>query len=174
MRGDLALQLRLALRPHGVVGAVAALAGAVAVGAVYLPWYEVHGEIGMLGVTRSSAIASLSGWEGQPWVWLAAALALPAIVVGVAVAIDRPPRRARSVLLLVALGIALVAGVAAMWPPPATRFLADDELQRLHDAREVVPDDVAVTFSVEPVDGIWVVLAAAGLMVAAAYAVREP
>ena len=173
MRGDLGLTLRLAVRPRGIIGLVGAVAGATALAAVYLPWYEVRATVTMLGDSRSRAIAVLSGWQAQPWIWIAAALALAAVAVGIAVAIDRAPRSPREVLLGIAVALVGVTGLSAVAAPPPRRFLADADLQRLDALADRMPSDVALEFSVEPSAGVWVALASAALLVAAAYGARE-
>ncbi len=173
MRGDLALQLRVALRSRGVLGIVA-LAGAVAtVVAVYLPWYEVQVRVEALDHTQAGAVTAIPGWQAQPWIWSVAGLAIVAAALGIALAIDRPPSWTREGLLAVAVGIALVAGASATVRPPDARFLADDRLRRLHATIAELPEDVQVDLGIRPATGIWVSLAGSALLVATAFAVRE-
>ncbi len=173
MRGDLALEMRLVLRREGAIGLAGAVAGAAGVVASYLPWYTVHATVSMLDETRTSAVASLPGWQAQPWIWTGTALAALAVALGVAIALDRPPRWWREGLLTAAIALASVAGISALVAPPWDRFMADAELQRLQSIAERVPRDVEVAFSVTPATGVWVALATAAVLLATALAARK-
>lgn len=173
MRGDLALHLRVALRSRGVLGIVALVAAAATLAAVYLPWYEVQVRVRALGHTQAGAVTAIPGWQAQPWIWSVAGLAVAAAVLGIALAIDRPPAWTREGLLAVAVGIALVAGASAIVRPPDQRFLADEDLRRLHAATAELPEDVQVDLGVRPAAGIWVSLAASALLLPTAFAIRE-
>lgn len=173
MRGDLGLQLRLALRSRGVLGIVAVVASGATVAAIYLPWYEVVVRIQAMGYADAGAVTAVPGWHGQPWIWLVAAFAGIGGVLGVLMAVDRPPSWTREGLLAVAIGIALVTGASALVRPPDERFLADERLRRLQAATAELPDDVEVELSVRPALGTWVSLASAALLLTTAFAVRE-
>lgn len=173
MRGDLALHARLLLRPRGIVGLVGAVAGLTAVAAVYLPWYEVRASISMLGASGARSVGGLVGWQAQPWVWLAAAIGLAAAIVGLAVAVDRGPARARALLGSAAAGIAAIGIISLLVAPPQERFMADRELQQLQTAAGNVPQDVDVGFGVRSAVGLWLTLSAAALLFASAVATPE-
>ncbi len=168
MRGDLALQSRIVLRPRGITGLVAAIAGATAVAAVYLPWYAVVAEVSMLGATRSRILATLPGWQAHPWAWVVAVIGIVCAGVGLAVAADRPPPRAALVLVVAAAALAVIALLSLMFVPPRARMAAGPELAELEWLSERVPEDVAIHLGVRPAGGLWVALAAAGLVAAAA------
>lgn len=173
MRGDLALQLRVALRSRGVLGLVTLVAAVATIAAVYLPWYEVQVRVEALGHSEAGAVTSIPGWQAQPWIWPVAGLAVGAAVLAVALAVDRPPSWTREGLLAVAVGIALVAGASAIARPPDQRFLADERLRRLQAATVELPEDVQVDLGVMPAAGIWVSLAASALLLASAFSLRE-
>lgn len=173
MRGDLALQARLSLRPRGVLGLVVVVAGLTGIAAVYLPWFRIRFDVAMLGDRKVGTIASLAGWEAQPWVWAIAALNVAVVALGIAAAIDRRASRTDLWLVAVAFVQAALTGLSALLPPPATRLLGEEHLTRLQSLPAVVPDDVAVRFSVDATVGLWVSLASAALLLAAALALRE-
>ncbi|MGH3441021.1 MAG: hypothetical protein ACRDUY_03045 [Nitriliruptorales bacterium] len=173
MRGDLALHARLLLRPRGIVGLVGAVAGLTAVAAVYLPWYEVRASISMLGGSSARSVAGLAGWEAQPWIWLAAAIGFAAAVVGLAVAVDLGPARARGLLGGAAGGLTAIAIVSLLLAPPQERFMTDRDLQQLQSAAGSVPSDVDVGFAVGSSVGLWLTLSAAALLFASAVATPD-
>lgn len=173
MRGDVALRLRLLLRPSALAGLVAAGAGGAALVAAYLPWYQVAAHVEMHGEAQSRWVASLAGWQAQPWGWVVPLLALVAIVMGLAVALDRPPRLARDLQLLSGLGMGAAVAAGALLFPPVARFdVAGSRLRELAELAGRLPDDVAMSFSVRPGAGLWVTLLAAVVLVVAALAGR--
>ncbi|HEX2027542.1 MAG TPA: hypothetical protein VHF25_06035 [Nitriliruptorales bacterium] len=173
MRGDLALQLRVALRPRGVVGVGGAFAGLAGVIAVYLPWYALHADVTMLGSVRSRAVAALTGWQAHPWVWLVAALGVVATIVGLSVAADRPIPASPEILFAAAIAMSLTTGASALVLPPTSRFGADEQLVQLASLADAVPDDVSLGFSVHHASGVWVALAAAALLLVTAFTSRR-
>ncbi|MDP8927837.1 MAG: hypothetical protein M3O70_04455, partial [Actinomycetota bacterium] len=150
MRGDLALQLRVALRPRGILGIAGAVAGIVGVVAVYLPWYELDAKLTLLGHTRWRSIATLAGWQAQPWIWVAATLSVVTAAIGVAVALDRPPPTTRRILFALALALGALAGLSALLVPPSSRFLADTRFDQLEAVAGRLPEDVALRLTVHP------------------------
>lgn len=174
MRGDVLLQLRMLRRPRGLVGSLAAMAGGAAFVAAYLPWYQVAATVDMLGRRQSRPVATLAGWQAHPWGWLVPALALVAVVVGVALAVDRPVPFSRDAELTAGLGLAAAVAAGGLLYPPVSRFdVAGSRLRELAGLSERLPRDVELTFAVRPGLGLWVTLAAAALLVAVAFAVRE-
>lgn len=173
MRGDLALELRLALRARAAVGVAATVAGALGVAAVYLSWYEVSAEVSMLGGSRTTTVAALDGWQAQPWIWLVAAAAGGAVLVGLALAADRPPPRSRELLVVAAIAVTVVTVASFLLPPPQARFGADARVEEFTSAVRVLPDDVALRLTVHPAGGMWVALTAAVLLLVAGLAARE-
>lgn len=173
MRGDLLLHARLLLRPRGVTGLVTAVIGLTGAAALYLPWYEIRAEVTMLGSSRSWAVASLAGWQAHPWLWLVAAAAVIATLLGVAIAVDRPPRRGRDLLLGLAIALATVTGIGALVVPPPGRFGVGDTLGQLHQIADRVPEDVDVQLVVAPAAGMWIALTTAALLLAVAFLHRD-
>lgn len=174
MRGDALLYLRLLRRARGLLGVLSATAGAAALVAAYLPWYQVAASVDMLGGEQSRPVASLAGWQAHPWGWLVPALALVAVVVGVALAVDRPLPFTRDVELAAGLGLAAAVSAGGLLFPPVSRFdVAGSRLRELAGLADRLPEDVALTFAVRAGVGLWVTLAAAALLVVVAFAARD-
>lgn len=166
------MQLRLLLRPHGVVGTVGVVAGLSAFAASYLPWYAVTVDVAMLGTSQTGTVASLPGWQSHPWGWLVPAVALVMTAVAGSVAIDRSPPAAGDLQLGGGAVLAALSGLGAVVFPPVTRF--DVAGSRLRELAVVnLPSDVEMSFSVNPALGLWITLAGAALLVAAGFACRE-
>lgn len=174
MRGDVLLNLRVLRRPRGLAGVMVAAAGATAFAAAYLPWYQVAAQVEMLGGRQSRPVATLAGWQAHPWGWLVPAFALVAVVVGSALAVDRPVPFTRDVALATGLGLAAAVGAGGLLFPPVSRFdVAGSRLRELADLAERLPRDVELTFSVRPGLGLWLTLAAAAVLVVTALAARD-
>lgn len=182
-RGDLLLELRLLLRPRALVAGVGGLAGLAGLVGAYLPWYGVsmrvtyapwtpEGAPAPQPVSHSVTHSSLAGWEAHPWGWLAPALALIALAVGLLAALDRPPPRHDNLQIGIGLGLAVLAGVSALVLPPVDRF-GGRRLQQLADLADRLPTDVELTFGVGPAWGLWVTLGAAVLLVTAGVVSRR-
>lgn len=174
MRGDVLLTLRMMRRRSGLVGVVGAIAGVTALTAAYLPWYEVAAEVEMLGASRARPVATLAGWQAHPWGWLVPALALVAVVVGTALAADRPLPFTRDAHLAAGLGLATAVAAGGLLFPPVSRFdVAGSRLRELAGLSGRLPNDIALTFSVRPALGLWVTLGAATTLVAVALLIRD-
>lgn len=174
MRGDVLLHLRILRRPRGLVGMVALASGGAALVAAYLPWYQVAARVEMLGGKQSRPVASLAGWEAHPWGWLVPTLAVVAIVVGGALALDRPVPFTRDASLAAGLGLAAAVAAGGMLFPPVSRFdVAGSRLRELAGLADRLPRDVELTFAVRPGIGLWITLGASALLVLAAFAARD-
>ncbi len=173
MRSDFALQLRMVLRPRGTLGIAVAMAGLTGIAAVYLPWYELDASVTLLGHTRGGSLATLAGWQAQPWIWLVPAVSVTAVVLGLAVALDRQPPSTRRILFALGLTIAALAGLSALLDPPPARFLADTRLDELRAAAGRMPEYVTLRLIVRAGVGLWMSVTEAGLLMAAAFAIRE-
>lgn len=174
MRGDTALQARLALRGAGLAGAVITAGGVLAIGGAYLPWHAVTAELAMLEDAQSRPVAELPGWEAHPWGWLVPALGLVALVLGAALMVDRPPRRARVVLGVTAAGLGASAALGLVWSPAVRRFdVAGTRLRELSELADRLPEGVELSFSVGTGPGLWVTLLAAALIGLGTAAARE-
>ncbi|HEX9887831.1 MAG TPA: hypothetical protein VGA69_00010 [Nitriliruptorales bacterium] len=166
------MQLRLLLRPHGIVGGVGAVAGLSALAAAYLPWYAVQVQVQALGRAQTGTVASLPGWQSHPWGWLVPAVALVAVVIALSVAMDRSLPIAGDLQLAGGVSLAVLAGLGALTFPPVARFdVAGSRLREL--AGVTLPSDVEMSFSVGPAIGLWITLASAALLVASGLASRE-
>jgi hypothetical protein len=166
VRGDAALTARLLLRRTGVAGVTAAVGGVLAVVAAALPWYVAIADLSMLGEEQGRTVATLDGLPGTVWGWFALALAAGVAVLGAAIAVDRPPPRARPLLAGAAGTALLVAGVGSAARPDLRRVAGStgDDLLALADR---LPSGVELSVAVAPGPGP-VLLAVAGLLVAAA------
>jgi hypothetical protein len=173
VRGDLLLNLRLLLRPHGVVGLVATTVGLAVAATLYLPWYEIRTEVTMLGSTQARTVTEVAGWQAHPWLWLVAAVGIGVAITGAAIALDRPPPRARDLLLAGGVTLAGVTGLSALVVPTTDRFGASDTVEELLWLAERVPDDVEVALLVRPAVGVWLALGAAALLIAVGIAGRQ-
>jgi hypothetical protein len=174
VRGDAALQARLLLRGTGLAGVTIAAGGVVALVGAYRPWHAVTAELAMLGEDQRRPVAELAGWEAHPWGWLVPALGIAAMVMGVALAIDRPPMRARPLLLATAGGLAASASLGALIPPEVNRFdIAGSRLRELSQLADRLPQGVELSFSVGTGPGLWLTLGAAGLIALGTLGARE-
>ncbi|MDX1510162.1 MAG: hypothetical protein R3249_02345 [Nitriliruptorales bacterium] len=173
MRGALGLEARLLLRPAGIAGLIALVSAGVAAAGGYLAWYEVTANVELLGSRTSGSVASLAGWEAQPWGWLVPALGIAAMVLAAGLAVDRPVSFGRDGLLLSGFGIAMLVAIGALLFPPVDRFIASEQLREMLGLADKMPVDSALSFQVAPGPGMWVTLAGAAMLVAATIAARE-
>lgn len=170
MRGDLLLELRVALRRRGLLGVAAIVGGLVGMVGVYLPWYEVVARMTGLGGQASAPVAELAGWEAQPWIWLVAAAAGLATYVGARTAVDRPYHRSRELLAAAAIVIAVVTAASAFAPPSPQRFARDTDLQRFQAAEHELPDGITLSYAVRPASGVFVALGSSVVLLGVALA----
>lgn len=173
MRGDAGLYLRQVMRPEGTLGLVATVAGATAVTAAYMPWYQVTAQVDLLGASSTRSVSQLAGWQAHPWGWLVPALACVMMGVGILLAVDHPARNTPDALLLGGMAIALAVAVAGRWFPPVARFdVAGSRLRDMVDLAGRLPQDVELVFAVTPGVGLWLALAAAGVLLACGLVAR--
>jgi hypothetical protein len=172
VRGDAALTARLLLRGTGLAGLLAAAGGALALRGAFGPWYRAVAVVAMLGAEDDRTIATVAGLPDTVGAWAAAGLGSLAIVLGLAIAFDRPPHWARWGLALVAGGLLLCAAVAAVRVPPVDTVAAGAgaELEALADRLPTgVQLEVATTVAV----GVWRVVVAGVMVAIGAAAARE-
>lgn len=173
MRGDVALTSRLLLRRSGIAGVVVALGGAAAVVAATRPWYHAVAEVAMLGREQARAVASLPGVPGTWMGWAALVCGVGAVLLGVAVAVDRPPAPARLVLL--GLGaVVLGVGVAALLgPAPDVARIAGGDGTQLVSLGQRLPSGVGLDLRVGRGIGAWLAAIGGGMVVVGTLSVRD-
>lgn len=171
MRGDIALTLRLLLRPTGLLGLAAAAAGTLAVVGVWLPWYLGVVDVEMLGSSADRVIAHRTGLPRSAPAWVCLVAGAVAAVLGAAVALERPPPWARGGLLVSG---AAVAGSAAtgLVRAPGTGVVVTD-LSRLDQLAARLPVGVELTLSVAPAPALWLTGAVGLVLVGVAAVLRE-
>lgn len=164
MRGDAALTARLLLRGTGLAGLLAAGGGALALLGAFGPWYRAVAVVEMLGAEDGRTIATVTGLPDTVTGWLAAGFGSLAVVLGLAIALDRPPHWARWGLAVVAGGLLLCAAVAALRIPPVDTVVAGAGLE-LEELANRLPTGVELEVVTTVAIGVWRVLVA-GVMVA--------
>ncbi len=173
MRGDAALTLRLLLRGGGVAGLCAAAGGALALTGAFAPWRTTVAEVSLLGTTDERVISVVRGLPSTAGGWVVAALGLVALALGVAIALDRPPRRSR-VLVVAASTACLLTAIAVLTLGPAGEAPGQAELlARLGAEGGRLPGDVEVTGQHRHGVGPWLAVVGAGLALAGGAAARE-
>jgi hypothetical protein len=149
VRGDAALTARLLLRGPGLAGLLTVLGGALAAFAATRPWYLAVAELSMLDDRQGRTIATVAGVPATTIGWIAVALGLAAAVVGSNVAIDRPHRHARSLLLSTASALVAVA-IAATVRRPALERVTGSESEGLLELAERLPVGIELVVTVRP------------------------
>jgi hypothetical protein len=175
VRGDAALTARLLLRGTGLAGVLAAAGGGLAIVGAFGPWYRAVAIVEMLGVEDARTIATVGGlpdaWPA--WAaWPVAAIGLVAVVLGLAVAFDRPPHQSRWALALVAVGLLGCAAVAA-WRVPAVDAVVAGARPELEALADRLPTGVELQLATRVGAGVWRTVAAAVMVGVGAAAARE-
>jgi hypothetical protein len=172
VRGDAALTARLLLRGTGLAGLLAAAGGVLALLGALGPWYRAVAVVEMLGAEDGRTIATVTGLPDTLAGWLAAGLGSLAVVLGLAVAFDRPPHWARWGLALVSVGLLLCAAAAALQVPSVDTIVAGAgaELQALADR---LPTGVELEVVTTVAIGVWRVVVAGVMVGIGAAAARE-
>jgi hypothetical protein len=175
VRGDAALTARLLLRATGLAGLLAAGGGGLAIVGAFGPWYRAVAIVEMLGSEDGRTIATVGGLP-EVWpawaAWPVAALGMVAVVLGLAIAFDRPPHWARWALAAVAVGLLGCAALAA-WRVPAVDAVvagAGPELQALA-AR--LPTGVELEVTTTVAAGVWRAAVAAVMVGVGAAGTRD-
>lgn len=173
MWADAAVTARLVVRPSGLAGVVAALAGLAAARAAAEPWHEVALSIRMLGGEQARVLEEVAA-VAVPWAVLAAAAGLVATVLGTSLALDRHPGWTRPVLVGSA-GSLLVAGVVPLLLPPPLARLGDPAgaLEEVAALGSGLPSGVSMALSVRPGAAPVVAAGAAVVVLGATLAARE-
>jgi hypothetical protein len=163
VRGDAALTARLLLRPQGLAGLAAVVGGAVAVTAARRSWYVAVAELSMLGEEQRRVVGTLPGIPSTLGGWAAVGLGALAIVVGAAVALDRPPAHAPGVLAGCGVALGLLALAAWLRRPPLSRVLGE-ETPELVALAERLPVGLDLAVAVAPGSApAWLTAAAAAV-----------
>jgi hypothetical protein len=112
VRGDAALTVRLLLRGPGLAGTTIAVAGVLGGVSTLLPWQHEVERVELLGGRGERTLSTVRGLPGEPLAWLVLAAAIVLIWLGLTLALDRPPMRARLAAAMAAV-VLVGAGAAA-------------------------------------------------------------
>lgn len=173
MRGDALLTARLVLRRDGLAGVVIAVGGTLAVVAATRPWYQAMAEVAMLGTQQARAVGVVHGLPSTVPGWVALVLGVVAVTLGVACALDRPPGKARPVLVAVALGLVAAALYGWLGPAPELAAVAGREGRELLGLAERLPLGVGLELDVRAGVGPWLTMIAAILVAGGMFGARE-
>lgn len=159
MRGDTALTVRLLRRGSGIAGVTIVLGGALVVSGTFSPWRATVAQVDVLGVTDDRVIAVTHGVPATVGGWVLAVLGIAVLVLGVAVALDRPPPRSRRAVLLLAGGCALATVAVLLLGPGGAAPDHAQLLAQLGAEGGKLPGDVEVTGHQRHSIGPWLTLA---------------
>jgi hypothetical protein len=168
----MALTARLLLRGTGLAGMVIVVGGLLAMFAATRPWFVAVAEVAMHGVVQDRAIAVQRGLPGVAGAWVTLGAGAMAVLLGGAIALDRPPTSARAVLV-VAVG---ALGIAAAWAwaaPPAVAELAGNEGAQLSRLADRLPAGVALDLHARASLGPWLSTVAAAMVAGGTLAARD-
>ena len=173
MRGDAGVTAGLLIRPSGLAGLAMAAGGGLVIGSAFAPWRITVATVTMLNHDDERIIAAQRGLPTIPSGWLVAALGVAVVGLGLAVALDRPPPRARSIAAVAAVLAAIVAAVTVVLvpggPPPETA----DLLSALGANGGHLPSDVEVAGEVRGGTGPWLAVAGAVVTLVGAACARD-
>lgn len=172
MRGDVALTARLLLRGSGLAGLAVAAGGGLAVFAATEPWYHAMAEVEMLGADQARAIASLLGVQTVGG-WVSLVVGAGAVVLGIACALDRPPARARPLLLGGAVVLVLAAASAWLLPAPALDSVTGAEADQLAVLADRLPVGLALELQVRVAAGPALVALGSAIVAGGTFFARE-
>lgn len=171
MRGDAALTMRLLLRGPGLAGTTIAVAGVLGVVSSLQAWQHEVERVELLGGSGERTVSTIRGLPGEPLAWLVLAGGAILLVIGLALALDRPPMRAR-LAAAVAAAVLVIAGAVTALGEPATSTEASGGATT--EAREVaLPVGVEVTTVHHTGRGPWLALAGGVLALGGTVAARE-
>lgn len=173
MRGDAGITAGLLIRPSGLAGLAMAVGGGLVIGSAFAPWRTTVATVTMLGLDDERVIDAQRGLPTIPGGWVVAALGVVIVGLGLAVALDRPPPRVRSIVTAaVVLAAAVAVGTVVLvpgGPPPAP----GDLLSALGAEGGQLPSDVEVAGEVRRGDGPWLAVAGAVVTLAGVVCARD-
>ena len=173
MRGDAGITAGLLIRPSGLAGLAMAAGGGMVIGSAFAPWRTTVATVTLLGLDDERIIEAQRGLPAMPSGWIVAALGVVIVGSGLAVALDRPPPRVRSIAAVAAILAAVVAVATVMLapggPPPETGEL----LSSLGAEGGQLPSDVEVAGEVRRGYGPWLAVAGAVVTLAGAACARD-
>lgn len=173
MRGDALLTARLLLRREGLAGLAIAAGGGLGVVAAARTWYLAMAEVALLGAEQGRAVGVVRGLPGTVPGWLSLVLGVVAVALGVGCALDRPPARARPLLLAVSVGLVAVALYGWFGPQPDLAAIAGREGRELMGLAERLPQGVALELDVRVGSAPWFAAFGALLVAGGVFAARE-
>jgi len=171
VRGDAALTARLLLRGPGRVGTTIAVAGVLGVVSTLLAWQHEVERVELLGGSGERTLSTVRGVPDEPLAWLALAAAVLLLWLGLALAIDRPPMRARLVTAVAATVLVLAGSLAALDEPAGPAAASDGATTPRSEV--ALPVGVEVTTVHRTGPGPWLALTGGILALGGALAARE-
>lgn len=172
MRGDAGLTARLLLRGAGFAGVVTAVGGGVVIAGALRPWYAIVAEVSMLGGVSERTVAWLPGFPATSSGWAVACLGLVVLGLGVLVALDRQPVRARAFTVGIGVVTLAVAAFAAV-SVPGLEAIAAETSRELLDVRDQLPVGVELELRAIATSGPWWVAAGAATAIVGALGARD-
>lgn len=164
---DAALTARLVVRPSGLAGLAASLAGLGALWTATRPWHVVAADVTMLGARQGRLVDGAAG-SSLPWAVLVIVAGLVAVGLGAALAVDRHPGWTRPALLGAAAMLLVSGVVAVLLRPPLSGLAASSEaLAEVVALRGSLPEGTALELTVRAGPAAFAA-AIAGLVVAGA------
>lgn len=171
MRGDAALTARLLLRGPGLAGTTIAIAGVLGVVSTVQAWRHEVERVELLGGSGERTLSTVRGVPEQPLAWLVLVAAVVLLWIGLALALDRPPMRARLAAGVAALILILTGAIAMSGHGPGSAPPDGGEATRASAVAFPVGVEVTTVHRTGP--GPWLALAGGILALAGTLAARE-
>ncbi len=171
MRGDAALTVRLLLRGPGRAGTTIAVGGVLGVVSTLQAWQHEVQRVELLGGSGERTVATIRGVPEEPLAWLVLGAAVLLLWFGLALAIDRPPVRARLAAGVAAAVLVLAGASAALGESAGSAAASDGAAARWSEV--ALPVGVEVTTVHQTGPGPWLALAGGILALGGTLAARE-